>query len=229
MNPVIAALAAELAAVLPAERRVLVAVDGVDGSGKTTFTAALAAALTEASGRPVLQIHLDDFLNPSRIRHRLGRNSPEGFWLDTYDYAALHNYVLAPLGPGGSGRYRPASYSPAADAVRPAPERQAPEGAVVLAEGMFLHRDELNRHWEHSLFLEVPFAETARRMALRDGTHPDPEHESMRRYVGGQRLYFAAAAPWNRADVVVDNTDPAHPCCRPGPGRKLSTRRRPGV
>lgn len=88
---------------------------------------------------------------------------------------------------------------------------QAPENAVVIVEGMFLHRDELADWWDYSCFLDVPFTETARRMAVRDGSHPDPEHESMRRYVRGQRLYFESAKPWQRATRVVDNTDPAAP------------------
>ena len=63
----------------------VVAIDGVDGSGKTTFTKSLAAQLNE---RPAIVIHVDDFLNPPEIRHRRGRLSPEGFWLDSYDYDA---------------------------------------------------------------------------------------------------------------------------------------------
>lgn len=207
LNPVITTLAARLAADLPRGRRALVGVDGVDGSGKTTFSAALAPALAAAAGRPVLLIHLDDFLNPSAVRHRRGRRSPEGFWLDTYDYAAFHEFILAPLGAGGDGGYRAASYDPAADAVRPAERRQAPEDAVVVVEGMFLHRDGLHGRWNFSVFLDVPFTETARRMALRDGTHPDPEHPTMRRYVQGQRLYLQAADPRSRADVVITDTD----------------------
>jgi uridine kinase len=58
-----------------------------------------------------------------------------------------------------------------------------------------------------TVFLDVPFTETARRMAVRDGTDPDPEHPRTRRYVEGQRLYFAACEPQKRADVVVDNRD----------------------
>lgn len=63
----------------------LVAIDGVDGSGKTRFAEELANAITR---RPVIVVHLDDFLHPRELRHRRGRSSPEGFWLDTYDYAA---------------------------------------------------------------------------------------------------------------------------------------------
>lgn len=189
-------------------RRILIAVDGVDGSGKSTFTAGLAAAV---SSRPVIVIHVDDFLNLREVRHRRGRDSPEGFWLDTYDYESLYRDVLVPLRCDGNGCYQPVATDHRQD-VRLHPEpRHAPENAVVIIEGMFLHRDELAGWWDYSCFLDVPFAETARRMAVRDGSNPDPEHESMRRYVGGQRLYFNSAEPWQRATRVVDNTDPAVP------------------
>ncbi|QOD04414.1 uridine kinase [Pseudarthrobacter sp. BIM B-2242] len=184
--------------------RRLIAVDGVDGSGKSTFANDLAAVIQEA---PVIVIHADDFLNLRAVRHRRGRDSPEGFWLDTYDYEALHRDVLVPLGRGGNGCYRPAATNHRQN-VR---LLQSPQDAVVIVEGMFLHRDGLAEQWDFSCFLDVPFTETARRIAVRDGSHPDPGHESMRRYVGGQRLYFETAQPWQRATRVVDNTRPAMP------------------
>jgi uridine kinase len=44
-------------------------------------------------------------------------------------------------------------------------------------------------------------------MAVRDGSHPDPKHPSVVRYVEGQRLYFDVCRPWERADLVVDASD----------------------
>ncbi|WDF31966.1 uridine kinase [Arthrobacter agilis] len=184
--------------------RRIVAIDGVDGSGKTSFAANLAA---EIHHRPVVTIHADDFLNPSPVRHARGRHSPEGFWKDTYDYSALHQHVLTPLGPEGDGRYSPASYDPMTDQPALAAFLQAPPDALVLVEGMFLHRDELVASWDASVYLDVPFTVTAARMAARDGTNRDPEHPTMRRYVHGQRLYFEAARPWERATFVIDNSD----------------------
>ena len=194
--------------------RRLLAVDGVDGSGKTIFAAKLAAQIRD---RPVIVIHADDFLNPSHVRHAKGRASPEGFWNDTYNYAALHDRVLAPLGPQGDGCYVPASYDPATDRTVPVEACLAPLNALVLVEGMFLHRDELASRWDSSVFLDVPFTETAARMAIRNGSNPDPDHPTMDRYMGGQRLYFEAARPWERATFVVDNSDVASPrIIRPG-------------
>jgi len=179
----------------------------VDGSGKSTFAAALAQCL---GVRPVEVVHLDDFRNRSAIRYRRGRDSPEGFWLDTYNYEAIQQDVLEPLKAAGHGRYRAASYDAVADRAVRSPRRQAAGDAIVLIEGMFLHRNRLTEVWDYSVFLDVPFEETARRMAERNGSHPDPRHESMRRYVGGQELYFAVR-PWERASIVIDNSVPTCP------------------
>jgi uridine kinase len=189
---------------------VRVAVDGVDGSGKTVFADELAAELT-ARGRAVVRVSADDWHQVRALRHARGRTSPEGFWLDSYDYPRLRAEVLEPLGPGGSRVYRARGHDLASDEVLSGPVSQAPVGAVVLVDGLFLQRFELEGCFELAIWLDVPFEETAARMAHRDGTSPDPEDPSMRRYVGAQRTYFEQRSPWARADLVVDNTDLAAP------------------
>jgi uridine kinase len=127
--------------------------------------------------------------------------------LDSYDYARFRLDVLDPFGPGGSRRYRPAARDVRTDApLSPGPRTVVP-GSVLVVDGIFLHRDELAGVWDLSVFLDVPFSETACRMAVRDGTDPDPEHPRTRRYVEGQRLYFEECEPQKRADVVIDNRD----------------------
>jgi uridine kinase len=187
-----------------------VGVDGVDGSGKTVFAAELAGVLREG-GRDVVQVSLDDFHHVRAVRYRRGRTSPEGFWLDSFDYPRFAAEVLRPLGPGGSGRYRPRGHDLATDEVLDEPLVLAPGGAVLVVDGLFLHRSELEGLWDFTVFLDAPFEVTAARMAVRDGTHPDPEHPSVARYVQAQRRYFAERAPWERADVVVDNADVERP------------------
>jgi uridine kinase len=49
------------------------------------------------------------------------------------------------------------------------------------------------------------------RLAVRDGVPRDPDHPDQRRYLDAQLLYRDRCAPLERAQVVVDNTDPAHP------------------
>lgn len=206
----VAGLIAALTEAGPGDRYWRVGVDGVDGSGKTTFAAELAAVLTNLE-RDVVQVSADGFHQVRRIRHRLGRESAEGFWLDSYDYPALFSNVLDPFRPGGDGRYRSAVHDVDTDQVLELPWLQAPARAVLIVDGLFLHRDELAGAWDFSVYLDVPFATSVARMAERDGNHRDPAHPSLNRYVNGQRRYFAVCSPWQRADIVLNNTDLAHP------------------
>jgi uridine kinase len=187
-----------------------VGVDGVDGSGKTTFAGELATAV-RSLGRDVVQISADNFHQQRALRHRRGRNSAEGFWLDSYDYPTLRADVLDGFGRSGTGRYREASHHLASDRLLDLPWRTAAPGAILILDGLFLHRAELAEEWDFSIFLEVPFAVSVGRMAERDGSDPDPEHPDNARYVGGQRLYFAACSPWDRTSLVVDNSNLAEP------------------
>lgn len=211
------ALVAEVAARVPApvgSDCVRVGVDGVDGAGKTTFAAELASALRE-QGRPVVEFSVDGWHRVRAERHARGRQSPEGFWLDSYDYPRLVQEALGPLGPGGSRRFRPAGHDVRTDEVLRTDFVEAPEGVVVVVDGLFLHRAQLEGCFEFTVFVDVPFEVSVARMAVRDGSPPDPSHLELRRYVEGQRLYFAERSPWSRADVVVDNTDLAQPLLVP--------------
>lgn len=217
----IASLAASIAT-LPGMARI--AVDGVDAAGKSVFGDELTEAI-RALQRPVIRASVDDFHHPRERRYRRGRLSPEGFFQDSYDYAALRACLLDPLGSRGSGVYRRAVFDHTTDqAVDAAPERALP-GSVLVLDGIFLHRDELIRYWDYSVYLHVEFEETFARMARRDGSDPDPSALSNRRYFEGQRLYLASCQPQQRASVVVDNTDLSAPhIVRPAASRGIPRR-----
>ena len=86
------------------------------------------------------------------------------------------------------------------------PVRAVAPGTVLVLDGIFLHRDELRAYWDFSVYLDVDFAVSVPRMAVRDGSPADPADPANRRYVDGQRRYLAACAPAGRASIVVDNT-----------------------
>jgi uridine kinase len=187
-----------------------VGIDGVDGAGKTTLAGALADAL-EAAGIAVIRASVDGFHHPRAVRYRLGRESPEGFFRDSYDYPALRRSLLDPLSPGGSLHYRTAVFDHRADRHVDAPEQQAPAGSVLIVDGIFLHRPELREYWDFSVFLAVRFEVSVPRGAQRGEGSPDPLAPENRRYVEGQRLYLRACDPERHATLVVDYDDPAAP------------------
>lgn len=117
--------------VVALRRPAVIAVDGVDGSGKTTFANQLARAIDDA-GRPAVVVHEDDFLAPRESRYRLGRQSPEGFFRDSYNLPALITHVLDPLRPGGDRRVRRRLFDHRTDAPVDAPVEDLPVTAVVI-------------------------------------------------------------------------------------------------
>ncbi len=188
-----------------------VAIDGVDGAGKTVLADELAAVLTSVlaeSGRAVIRASVDGFHHPKSVRYRLGRGSPEGFYYDSYDYEALKERLLEPLSLGGSGRYRTAVYDVQTETPVVVAEKQAQPGAILLFDGIFLHRPELCGFWDLSVWLEVPFGVSVPRGAGRGPGFgsPDPAAESNRRYVEGQKLYLTECRPQAQATFVVDNS-----------------------
>jgi uridine kinase len=192
------------------DRTVRVAIDGVDGAGKTTFADEL-GAIVIAMGRPVIRSTVDGFHNPKAIRYQRGRHSPEGFFEDSYNYAALKKYLLDPLSPGGSGRYRQAFFDHATDDTVTAKDVEALPSSILLIDGIFLHRPELLAYWDASIFLQTDFAVSVARSASRDGSSPDPAALSNRRYVEGQRLYLRSCLPEKKATVVINYNDLSSP------------------
>src|SRR3989338_1864290 len=88
---------------------VRVGIDGVDGSGKTFMADELAEEL-KASGKQIIRISIDRFHNPREVRYQKGRNSPEGYYFDSFDNKAVFENVLQPLGQTGNLRYRKAHF-----------------------------------------------------------------------------------------------------------------------
>lgn len=186
------------------------AIDGVDGAGKTTFADELATVIADL-GRPVIRASVDSFHHPREIRYARGKQSPIGFFEDSYNYALLKKCLLDPLGPGGSRRYCTAAFDHVSDAAVPLVERVAPPTSVLLLDGIFLHRAELREHWDASIFLHVDFTVSVARNAMRDGSSPDSSAASNHRYVEGQRIYLSRCSPETSATLVIDNNDLAAP------------------
>jgi uridine kinase len=183
-------------------RVALVAVDGVDGAGKTTFADELAAVL-ERRGGPVTRASVDGYHHPRSVRYRRGRHDPVGYFLDSYDHEALTTRLLAPLR-AGTGTFVAAVRDVATDELVDPPALRVPDAGVLVLDGIFLHRPELRGWWDLSVFLDVPFDVSVARCAHRDGTDPDPNAPSNHRYVAGQRLYLERCRPQELATFVID-------------------------
>lgn len=194
--------------------RVAVAIDGFDGAGKTVLADELAEVVGALDGaRDVLRVTIDGFHRPQAQRTARGRG-PETFYEDSYDYDAFRRAVIEPFRRGEP--VTPAVNDVEADRpVHPEPLPVGPD-TVLLVDGIFLQRPELADVWDAAVWVDVPFAVSVPRGNARfTAADADPEAESNRRYVGGQRLYLAAVDPRSRATWVLDNTDLDLPVLHP--------------
>lgn len=200
--------------------RSLIAVDGVDGAGKTVLAGELVRLAAQDGLRSVASLSIDGYHHPRSTRYARGRG-PESFYRDSYDYPALNRSVATAFKQGLP--VVTAVWDVVADTSIESAHSSLdlPQDCVLLVDGIFLHRPELRELWDASIWVQVPFAVSVPRGNERfSGQYdPDPEAESNHRYVGGQRLYFAQCSPWEMATWVLDNEDLAHPrlAARAGP------------
>jgi uridine kinase len=191
-----------------------VAIDGPDAAGKTTLAQEL-SALLQARGRPVIRASIDGFHNPTLIRYRRGVTSPEGYYYDSFNYQALTESLLAPLGPTGSRQYRSKVFDYRTNSEVQIPIQVADVNAVLLFDGVFLLRAELIEYWDFTVFVEADFETTLARAEQRDTVSFSSVEEVRRRYeqryIPGQKLYFDKCHPKELAKVVVDNNDLQNP------------------
>ncbi len=89
---------------LPANAPLLIAIDGVDASGKSRVANTL-ASLT-INKRPVIRASIDDFHQPRDFRYRQGALSAQGYFEDSFNYPMLEKSLLKPLQRKGSRAYR---------------------------------------------------------------------------------------------------------------------------
>ena len=202
-------VAAAILDIAGAQKVTLVAIDGVDGAGKTSFADEL-ARIRGSAGKPVMRATVDGFHQPRAKRYRLGRSSPDVFFRDSYDYAALKRTLLDPLRAGEP--FRRAIFDVEADLPVDSIEEVPAPGSILLFVGIFLHRSELPEYWDFSVFLDVPWEKNhylSKQPSWSVGL-PDPSSPE-HRYAEGQRIYFRECDPKFAASIVIDNTDLAAP------------------
>lgn len=191
-----------------------VAVDGPDAAGKTVLADELTETL-RSRGRDVVRASIDGFHRPRAERHRRGALSPKGYYEDSFDLDAFRKCLLEPLGPHGSRAFRAELFDHAADSPLPAPLRSANPDTVLVVDGVFLLRPELDGHWDLRIHVTAADDEIVRRARERDavlfGSASRTEERYRKRYMPAQRLYAEQAWPAKRADFVVVNDDPADP------------------
>ncbi|HVT07114.1 MAG TPA: AAA family ATPase [Polyangia bacterium] len=158
----------------------IVAIDGVDGSGKSRLADALAAALG-AGGAPVTVVHVDDFRRPLDLGGLDAAAETDAYYDRYYDFAAAGQALAA-----------------------------AARAGTAILEGVMLLRVPLPADsWLVVLEVTAEEARR-RILARDRAKGRSPEEVSRRidrRYFPAQERYRAAHDPGGRAHALIDNDD----------------------
>lgn len=198
------------------ETPVLIGINGVDASGKTFFADELANNISEKTNRHIVKISIDGFHNTEEKRYEKGRNSPEGYQYDSFNFNVFEEEVLKSL------NFNPPYFMPVIfDYKMNTPVERKPEKVdtdeIILIEGIFLFQKGLLSYFDYTIFLDVSFDVVVSRAIERSD---EKEHiggreavieKYQKRYISGQKLYLEEAKPKEIADMIINNNDFENP------------------
>jgi uridine kinase len=189
------------------DARGIIAVDGLDGSGKSVF----ARRLGEALGGQAVCLAVDDFRRPVSWS-RPDRSELDIYYDERYDLADLDRCLAAFLAGRPSCRYRP--LDGASERLGPEQDLDFADATLAIVEGVFAARLP-HLHDACFIYLDIPREEAWRRVVARDLHKGRSEAEIWRRiqqrYLPAHERYLAECAPPDRAQLVIDNRDPTAP------------------
>lgn len=118
-------------------RSIRVAIDGAPAAG----TGELADELVEplrVRGREVVRVRTADYLRPASVRLEHGRDDPDSFYSEWFDFDGLTREALNPLSPNGNGHVLPALWDAGADRSPRMRRVRLPPGGIVVVDGPLL-------------------------------------------------------------------------------------------
>jgi uridine kinase len=200
---------------LHTEEPTLVAIDGRSAAGKTTLADELAVHV-RSTNRPALRSSIDHFHPPGHKYRSIARGyTPESYYAEGYDYATFRAWVLDPVWHGGSRRCRLTCWDSFNDIPFPEQWTDAPSGAIIIVDGIFLFHPDLRRYWDYAIWVDIDWEHMLERAANRDVAWIGSTEVVIDRYRAFWRpthaFYEAATNPRRRANVIVDNRHPSTP------------------
>ncbi|MFA5086877.1 MAG: HAD-IA family hydrolase [Candidatus Paceibacterota bacterium] len=192
-------------------RAFVVGINGIDTSGKTKFAEAFSRFLI-SKNKKVQTINLDDFHNPKEIRYS-GKSQADNYYNKSFDIQTIIEKLLVPVREKNEYSVRLALLDLHADKYEKEKTFSFDKDTIVVFEGVFLFRKELDPYLDYKIFIEIPLEESKKRAMVRDvpifGKEIIKKYDE--KYLPAQKKYLEESVPAEIADMVIDNADWEYP------------------
>ena len=185
----------------------IVGINGVDTSGKSTFTKELARYLFKI-GFKSHTISIDDFHNPSKIRNK-EKNPVISYLNNAFDITKIENEIMKPLVTENKLDKELLLLNLETDEFTNNKRYVIDEDTILLFEGVLLYREPLNQYFDFRIFIDISFDEVLKRAAKRDLSllGKDVIEKYNNKYIPIQKLYIEKYNPKILSDIIIDNND----------------------
>jgi len=185
----------------------IIGVNGVDTSGKTSFSKELSTYL-QAVGIKNSVIHIDDFHNTRAVRSA-GENEIDAYYNNAFNYDQLLSEVLFPLKQFGHINKTVQCLDLDKDEYINEITYSIDKDTVVILEGVLLFRDPLLSYFDLKIFIDINFDEVLKRAQIRDIPKYGPEflNRYINKYIPIQKKYLEQCKPKENCDILIDNNN----------------------
>ena len=183
----------------------IIGINGVDTSGKTTFTNNFASYLSSIGVKSQV-LHIDDYHNPRAVR-LTGENEIEAYYNNAFNYAHVITEVLQPLKTEGSINKSVLCLDLDRDTYSKTVDYTIDEDTLLIIEGVLLYRPPMNEYFDYRVFLDISFDTVLERARVRDvPLYGEAFLDKYRnKYIPIQQRYLSEHKPKEQSDMVIEN------------------------
>lgn len=191
------------------KKPVRVAINGIEGTGKTIFTKSFTDYFLQ-NDLKAIHVSIDGFHNVNSIRYRQGRDSAKGYYEDAYNEAEFVQKVLR-----SSQLDIPVIvmriHDMETDKILIEEPVKIGNETIILTDGSYLFKKAYREHWDLKIYLQTDFNTAMTRGIERDsellGGAVNAKEKYENRYHKASAIYIEECKPKKFADIIIDNTD----------------------
>lgn len=192
---------------LDEDKNIVIGVNGIDNSGKTTFSKSLSDYLKSRDHGTEI-ISLDDFHNPEEIR-RKGDYPVDAYYEKAFGIERVIDEILDPIRKNQKVHKELEILNLSKDIYDLKKEYYVNKNDIVIIEGVLLYRKPLETYIDYKIYLDINYETMMKRAKIRDENRftENTIKRYKRKYIPVQKKYIKEDNPKLKSDIIIDNND----------------------